>query len=99
MRERKRILLVEGKNDRHVVYAIRDRHGIPPVFDVRETENDDQLLKSIPQELKGGEIERLAVILDADEDGVARRWDQLKNRLVKGFPACRFRQNQTRTAR
>jgi hypothetical protein len=78
----KRILLVEGKNDRHVIYAIRDRRGIPNVFDVVERENDGQLLDSIPIELKRSEIERLAVILDADEGGIARRWEQLRSQLA-----------------
>jgi hypothetical protein len=78
----KRILLVEGKDDKHVVYALRDFHGIPDVFDVKDKENAEQLLESLPVELKGSDLERLAVILDADED-VTRRWIQLKHRLGK----------------
>lgn len=78
----KRILLVEGKDDRHVVYALRDFHGIPDVFEVRGKGNDDQLLDSIPVELKGSDVERLAVILDADER-ISQRWNQLKHRLGK----------------
>ncbi len=76
----KRILLVEGKDDRHVVYAIRDYNGIPDVFEVRDKDDDVQLLDSIPVELKGSDLERLAVILDADE-GVVHRWEQLNHRF------------------
>lgn len=76
----RRVLLVEGRDDEHVVYALRELHGIPAVFKVRDKHNDVQLLESIPVELKGSEIERLAVVLDADE-AVERRWDQLKHQL------------------
>ncbi len=84
----KRILLVEGKDDRHVVYALRNFHEIPDVFEVRDKDNDDQLLDSIPVELKGSNVERLAVILDADE-GISQRWDQLK-RLLEKVPGVFF---------
>jgi hypothetical protein len=81
----KRILLVEGKNDRHVVYALLDRRGIPPVFEVDDKKGDGQLLDFLNTWLKGSDVERLAVILDADEGGVGRRWQQLTDRL-SGIP-------------
>ncbi len=84
--EEKRILLVEGKDDKHVVYALRSFHEIPPVFDVEALENDEQLLDAIPGKLKEPNVTRLAVVLDADEEGVGRRWDQLKNCLGRTRP-------------
>jgi hypothetical protein len=82
----KRILMVEGKNDRHVVYAIRDAHAIPEVFEVQAFEGDDKLLDAIPGKIKEPNVTRLAVILDADEKGIDHRWDQLKHRLGQTLP-------------
>jgi hypothetical protein len=83
----KRVLLVEGKDDEHVVRALAGSHGISrDAFEIRVKDNDSQLIESIPVELKGSDVERLAAILDADEEGVERRWDQLRNRL--GQAAC-----------
>jgi hypothetical protein len=75
-------LLVEGRDDEHVVYALRDAHGIPKVFDVTVKEGYTQLLNSIPVELKASGRERLAVILDADED-LQKRWNQLSYFLLQ----------------
>jgi len=84
----KRLLLVEGKDDKHIVYHLAKHHSIPDVFDVEECDNDNQLLTSIPVRFKGSEIERLAVILDADQ-GVSQRWDQLSH-LLGNVPGVSF---------
>ena len=75
-----RLLLVEGRDDEHVVYALRDAHGIPKTFDVARKGGYTELLESIPVELKASDRERLAVILDADEK-LQQRWEQLSYRL------------------
>jgi len=82
----KRILLVEGKDDQHVVYAIAQSHDIPEVFDVQALEGDGTLLDALPGKIKEPNVTRLAVVLDADEVGIDRRWDQLKHRLDQTFP-------------
>ena len=84
--DEKRILLVEGKDDRHVVYAIRDAHAVPDAFKVQDLESDLHLLDAIPGKIKEPNVTRLAVILDADEEGVNHRWEQLKQRLGQTFP-------------
>jgi hypothetical protein len=84
--DEKRILMVEGKNDKHVVYAIRDSQAIPKVFEVQPFEGDDKLLDALPGKIKEPNVTRLAVILDADEEGIDRRWDQLKSRLGQTSP-------------
>jgi hypothetical protein len=77
-----RLLLVEGRDDQHVIYALRDAHNIPDVFDVTGKDGIDPLLESIPVELKASDRERLAVIVDADEN-LSARWDQLRYRINK----------------
>lgn len=73
-----RLLLVEGNDDKHVVLAFRQAHGwTKENFEVEDKEGDDKLLKSISVELKVGGRERLAVILDADQD-IDARWNQLR---------------------
>ncbi len=77
-----RLLLVEGPDDEHVVKAICKAHSIsvPDAFAIQQKQGCDQLLESIPVELKASDRERLAVILDAN-DSLAKRWDQLTYRL------------------
>jgi len=77
-----RLLLVEGPDDEHVVKAICKAHGIsvPDAFAIQQKQGCNQLLESIPVELKASDRERLAVILDAN-DSLQRRWDQLTYRL------------------
>ena len=82
----KRILLVEGKDDEHVVYAIAQSHSIPEVFKVKPLEGDGKLLDAILGKIKEPNVTRLAVILDADEEGIDHRWEQLKHRLGKMLP-------------
>src|SRR5207248_5844066 len=77
------LLMVEGKNDRHVVYALRDHHGIPDCFDVKDYDGVDALLEALPERLDESDRERLGLILDADpEAGPAARWDAVRNNLL-----------------
>src|SRR5438552_3776568 len=79
----RRILLVEGKDDQHVMWAMLTIHDVPQVFDVRKPEGDggiEDLLNSLPAWLKAAELERIALIVDADEDAQSR-WQQIKSRL------------------
>jgi hypothetical protein len=82
----KRILLVEGKDDEHVVYAIAKSHSLPEIFEVQALDGDAKLLDALLGKIKEPSVTRLAVILDADERGVGHRWDQLKHRLNQTSP-------------
>lgn len=77
-----RLLLVEGSDDRHVIYALLKAHSVPQVFEVLQLEGVERLLDSVPQQLKAADRARLAVVLDADED-VGKRWRQLKGHLKR----------------
>lgn len=85
----KRLLLVEGKDDRHVVRHLCRAHGIEASFEIEEPSADEgaddqggvqRLLDQVPVRLKGSDMERLGVLLDADQD-LQSRWAQLRDRL------------------
>lgn len=77
-------LLVEGTNDRHVVWALCEQHQVPETFSVEIPREDnggvDALLKSIPVRLKISGLRALGIILDADQN-LAGRWDAVCDRL------------------
>ena len=88
----KRILLVEGKDDLHVMSNLLEAREIPDVFrvecpgsdqDADENGGVDKLLDAIPRRLLERDIERLAVVVDANDKGPEARWDAIRSRLEK----------------
>lgn len=77
-------LVVEGKNDQHVVWALCHTYNIPETFSVKtpdvSAEGIDALLESIPVRLKIPGLVALGVVLDADEN-VETRWRAIIHRL------------------
>ena len=106
-----RVLLVEGDDDQHVIWNLRDVRGLPCDFYVvrpggrmdmdrpgrvrgRDPVGDEmnggdrRLLESIPARLDTSGLERLAIILDADDKGPQRRWESIRDRLAsEGYDA------------
>ncbi|MBM3459564.1 MAG: hypothetical protein FJX77_13670 [Armatimonadetes bacterium] len=74
------LLLVEGKNDEHVLYALLKQHQIPEVFQVHACNGIDHLLELLPLRLEESGRECLGLVLDADSDPIAR-WSELARRL------------------
>lgn len=86
-----RVLLVEGKDDLHVMTNLFEVRNVPDTFQVRcpgsepdEIENGgvDKLLDSIPYRLASSELERLAVVVDANDKGPGAGWDAIRQRLA-----------------
>ena len=82
-----RQLLVEGKNDQHVVWALCEQHGIEETFEVivpsesgSTADGIDALLVGIPGRLKQPDFEVLGIVVDADEN-IQGRWESVMNRL------------------
>ena len=75
-----RVLLVEGQDDKHVIDHIRSRCSMARKFCIRDKSNYVELLKSIPTEIKAPGRDVLGVVLDADEDPVAR-WHAVLTKL------------------
>ena len=87
----KRLLLVEGTDDEHVVKHLCKRHDLEIVSSKNYRDGDDrplakeyggidQLLDQVLSVLKESDLERLAVVLDADEDAQSQ-WSRLRDRL------------------
>ena len=77
----KRILLVEGADDKHVILALRKAHNIPEVFEIFTSDGIEPLIDSLGVRLKGSDLERLAVVVDADED-LQARWNRIVNKVA-----------------
>ena len=77
----KKILLVEGTDDEHVLKHICGNRGVGKLDDVKPLGSVEKLLENLPVQLKESDIEVLGVVLDADTD-LAARWQSLRDRLI-----------------
>ncbi|MBW4680772.1 MAG: hypothetical protein KME19_11740 [Microcoleus vaginatus WJT46-NPBG5] len=85
-------LLVEGKDDQHVIWALCLKHKLPETFSVvvpnKDSKEDSEdgtdgieaLLSSLPDRLKQEKIRTLGIVVDADQD-LAARWQAVGGRL------------------
>jgi len=76
----KNVLVVEGRDDEHVIYSLLAHHKMPEAFQVKNKEGIEKLLDTLEVELFPGDLERLGIIVDADTDFTAR-WQALQNIL------------------
>lgn len=74
-------LLVEGKDDQHVVWAICKKYQIPYTFDVIDCGGRSQILERLPVDLKQEGITAIGVLLDADQD-LQKSWQNICARLA-----------------
>jgi hypothetical protein len=82
-------LVVEGKNDQHVIWALCERHAVPKTFTVvtpdDETGGVGELLDGIPVRLKIAGLRILGLVIDADQN-LQGRWDAVSHRLeISGY--------------
>lgn len=89
-------LIVEGKNDRHVIWAICEQHQVAETFSVKVPDKDegegiDALLRSIPVRLKIAGLRALGVVVDANQN-LQGRWESICHRLAQddyeNLPVC-----------
>lgn len=87
-----RVLLVEGKDDLHVACSLLKIRGVPEVFKVKCPRSDgngddnggiERLLETFPRWLLESDLERLAVVMDANDRGPTARWDAFRQRLTR----------------
>ena len=80
----RKILLVEGTDDEHVLKHICGNRGIPNLDDVRPHEGDQDLLEDFETQLRAStdEGDVVGIVIDADDDP-AGRWQSIRNRLVQ----------------
>lgn len=62
-----RVLLVEGPNDKHVVWQISNRYPALPDFYIREQNGVNAVLDSIGPELIVPGRQALGILVDADD--------------------------------
>jgi hypothetical protein len=86
----KPILLVEGKDDQHVFYALLEHYSVPETFKVEEMGGIEPLLESLAVRLKLVDLKCLGIVVDADLD-LEKRWSSiigiLKNAGYVDLPA------------
>lgn len=78
-------LLVEGKNDRHVIWALCEQHQIPETFSVEvplveDGQGINAVLAEIPVRLKQPNLLTLGIVIDADSH-LSARWQAVIQRL------------------
>lgn len=76
----KKILLVEGTDDKNVIMHICGNRGVQQLDEIAPQDSVEQLLESFPVRLKESDVEVLGVVLDADTDPQGR-WEALRHRL------------------
>jgi len=81
----KQILLVEGNDDQHVIWALCKKFNIPENFEVKETGGIDQLFKQLPVRLKEADVTTIGIIIDADTN-MNSRWATLNKILKEQLP-------------
>lgn len=81
------VLLVEGRDDKHVFYSLLQHYGIPDQFEIRDADGIEQLKDAFTAGLVSSELKLLGVVVDADSDLTAR-WLSLRNTMVNaGYKA------------
>ena len=82
MPERK-VLLVEGSDDEHVVKNLCGRYDFPSLLDVKACGNVERLIESIATELRAGEGpgDAVGILVDADENA-QNRWQSIRSRIA-----------------
>ena len=75
-----RILLVEGPNDKHVVWQICNRHPALPDFYIHDRNGVNAVLDSIGSELIVPGRQALGILVDSD-DSLQSRWDAITYQL------------------
>ncbi|MDJ0597601.1 MAG: hypothetical protein QNJ37_01975 [Crocosphaera sp.] len=84
-------LLVEGDNDRHVVWALCKKYNISQTFvvelpdsielsDGKKATGVEALLLGLPIRLKEPYLQTLGIVVDADQD-LQARWQAISNKL------------------
>ena len=82
-----KILLVEGKDDEHVVVHLCILHAIEETFEIESCEGIEKLLESFPRRLMESEVKVVGTLVDANAD-IQARWDSLRNHLnPAGYPS------------
>jgi len=78
------ILLVEGNDDQHVIWALCRKFDLPQNFEVVSTNGVDRLFNQLPIRLKGADVKTIGIIIDADTN-IEARWNTVKTILKEKY--------------
>lgn len=82
-----KVLLVEGRKDCRVIFALQERHNITDYFGIHQCNGEDGVLKRfnalIPAPPESERPAVIGVVLDADTGSIEDRWRQFHSRLDK----------------
>lgn len=73
-------LLLEGKDDMHVVLALCSKFSVDENFDIIDCGGNTELIKEIPVRLKQSNIKTIGIVIDADSH-LKQRWESTKKAL------------------
>jgi hypothetical protein len=77
-----KVLLLEGKNDCHVVMALCKAHQVPETFGIYECGADTEVLKRLNALISRPNAPQvIGVMLDADSPSLEGRWASIKGKL------------------
>ena len=74
-------LLVEGKDDENVLKHICGTRDVGRLDEVKPLNSVDNLLETLPTELRGSDLEAVGVVIDADIN-MNDRWQSIRNRVI-----------------
>jgi hypothetical protein len=81
-KELNKLLLVEGNDDQHVIWALCDKFKLAETFNVIDCKGIENLIDQIPVQLKKSAIDTLGIIIDADTDLISQ-WNRLRTILTQ----------------
>ena len=76
-----KVLLVEGKDDCHVIWALCEKHEVPETFGVYVCGSDDILLSRLSALIQRPEMEIIGVVIDVDQPDIESRWQSIQDKL------------------
>ncbi len=77
------LLVVEGPDDKHVLWAILARYQFDPRFTIQEEGGLQKLIDRASLRLKPGtDLERFGIVVDADAD-IRARWQKIRGLLLE----------------
>jgi hypothetical protein len=76
-----KVLLVEGRDDEHVLYHLLAHHQVTKAFEIKNKGGVTNLIETLDVEVLASGLERLGIVVDADTD-LAARWQSVRNKLL-----------------
>lgn len=82
------VLLVEGSDDLHVIWALLKHHNVSQTFKVDEMKGIDNIFKTFPVLAKGSEVSTIGIVIDADTN-IISQWARIRKIIGKlGYASC-----------